>query len=83
MEKPGFPDKWEWHGCDAVEFDPLKMSGRATVVPVRFEADDVLEHIHSGYSVDELLNDYDLDRDAVEKILAFAAAKGFKPIEQD
>jgi uncharacterized protein (DUF433 family) len=59
------------------------MGGRATVGPVRFEADNVLVLIQGGMTLDELLNDYELDREPVERILAFAAAKGFKPIEDE
>jgi uncharacterized protein (DUF433 family) len=85
MHKLRFPDKWDWHGCDAVEFDPEKLSGRATVGPIRFEADTVLECFHAGMSVNQILEDYGLDqgweRQAIEKILAFAAAKGFQPID--
>jgi uncharacterized protein (DUF433 family) len=83
MQRLRFPDKWDWHGCDAVEFDPEKLSGRATVGPFRFEADTVLECFHSGMSVDQILEDYDFDpepaKKLIEKILAFAAAKGFQP----
>lgn len=83
MNKQRFPDKWDWHGCDAVEFDPEKLGGRATVGPARFEADNVLECIHRGMTVDDILNDYALDREPVERIVAFAAAEGFKPIEEE
>jgi hypothetical protein len=42
MDKPRFPDKYDWRGCEAVQFDPLKLSGRATVENTRMDADAIL-----------------------------------------
>ena len=42
MNKPIFRDLIDWHGCDAVQFDPEKLGGRATVGNTRMDADGVL-----------------------------------------
>jgi len=80
MEKPRFPDKYDWHGCDAVEFDPLKLGGRATVGNTRMDADGVLINYESGLSVDEIVESFGVDRQAVEEILEFAASRQLQKI---
>jgi uncharacterized protein (DUF433 family) len=74
MEKPLFPDKYDWHGCEVVQFNPLKLGGRATVRDTRMDADGVLINYEGGLSVDEIVESFGVDREAVEMILAFAAA---------
>jgi uncharacterized protein (DUF433 family) len=74
MEKPLFPDKYDWHGCEVVQFNPRKLGGRATVRDTRMDADGILINYESGLSVDEIVESFGVDREAVEKILAFAAA---------
>jgi uncharacterized protein (DUF433 family) len=78
MRKPMFPDKYDWQGCDAVQFNPEKLSGRATVGATRMDADGVLENYLAGMTAAEIADCFDIDQDAVESILAFAAAKGLK-----
>jgi len=76
MEKPKFLDKYDWQGCEAVQFDPQKLGGRATVEDMRMGADSVLDNFEDGMTVDEIVESYGLNRPAVETILAFAGAKG-------
>ena len=78
MQKPMSSDKYDWRGCDAVQHDPLKMGGRATVEDMRMDADSVLDNFEEGMTVDDIVESYGLNRRAVEKILAFAAARGLK-----
>ncbi len=78
MDKPLVTDKYDWHGCDAVQFDPLKMGGRATVEDMRMDADSVLDNYDAGMTVDDIVESYGLNRQAVEKILNFAAAQRLK-----
>jgi len=75
VEKMRFPDKFDWHGCEAVEFDPAKLGGRATVGNTRMDADGVLINFESGLSVDEIVESFGVERRAVEQILAFAASR--------
>ena len=69
MEKPKFLDKYDWQGCEAVQFDP-------TVEDMRMGADSALDNFEDGMTVDEIVESYGLNRPAVETILAFAGAKG-------
>jgi uncharacterized protein (DUF433 family) len=78
MQKPLFPDKYDWHGCDAVQFDPEKLGGRATAGATRMDADGVLENYRAGMTAAEIADCFDVDQDAVETILAFAATRGLK-----
>ncbi len=80
MHERGLLDKYDWRGCDAVQFNPKKLGGRATVEDTRMDADGVLENFESGLSVDEIVDSYGVDRAAVEKILAFAAIRGLRAI---
>jgi uncharacterized protein (DUF433 family) len=78
MEQKVFKDKFDWHGCDAVQYDPEKLGGRATVGNTRMDADGILVNFDSGMDVDELVYSFGVEREAVEKILAFANAKRMK-----
>lgn len=78
MNQPRFPDKNDWHGCEAVQFDPLKLGGRATVEDTRMDADGILDNFEDGLTIDEIVEENGVNRVAVEKILAFAASRGLK-----
>jgi uncharacterized protein (DUF433 family) len=80
MDKPRFRDKYDWRGCDAVQFDPEKLGGRATVGNTRMDADGVLINFESGLTVDDIVESFGVERDAVEKILAFAASRQMQEI---
>lgn len=80
MHTPLYPDLFDWHGCPAVQFDPEKLGGRATVQDTRMDADGVLINYEGGLSVDEIVESFGVDRDAVEQIIAFAEAKGQRAI---
>jgi len=58
MDKPRFPDKYDWHGCDVVQFNPRKLGGRATVRNTRMDADGVLINYEGGLSVDEIVESF-------------------------
>jgi uncharacterized protein (DUF433 family) len=75
MDHPVIEEMIDWHGCDAVEFDPQKLGGRATVGNSRMDADGILINFEGGLSVDEIVDSFGVPKDAVETILAFAAAK--------
>jgi uncharacterized protein (DUF433 family) len=75
MEKPIFRDLIDWHGCEAVQFDPEKLGGRATVQDTRMDADGVLINYEGGMTVDEIVYSFGVDKDAVEKILAFGVPR--------
>jgi len=72
VEKPVFKDLIDWHGCEAVQFDPLKLSGRATVGNTRMDADGVLINYESGMTPEEISEDFGIDLEATRAILAYA-----------
>lgn len=78
MGAHGQLDRFDWHGCDAVQFNPEKLGGRATVEDTRMDADGILENYADGMTADEIVETYGVSREAVERILAFAAARGLK-----
>ncbi len=80
MHQPRFPDKYDWHGCAAVRFDPEKLGGRATVLHTRMDADGVLLNYQDGLTIEDIVESFGVDRQAVEEIIAFAEAKGLRAI---
>ena len=80
MRELKYPNQFDWHGCPAVQFDPAKLSGRATVLDSRLDADTVLLNHQSGMSAEEIVEQFDTDLQAVRTILAFAQAKQLKAI---
>ena len=77
MERP-VKDRFDWHGCDAVQYNTEKLGGRATVRNSRMDADGILLNFESGMMVQEIEEDFGVDRAAIEAILAFAAHKQMK-----
>ena len=62
----------DWNGCEWVESVPERMHGTPVVVNSRMPADGVVENFDEGMSIDELVDDYGLDKTAVLGILQFA-----------
>ena len=75
-----YPDACDWHGCEAVQFNPDKLSGRATVGATRMDADGVLSNFDDGLSEKEIAESFQVDLDAVRNIIAFAQSKRMKAI---
>ena len=75
MYGPTGEDEFDWRGCDVVQWDPEKLSGRANVEGTRMFADSVLDEFDDGWSVDEIAEDYGLRVGAVETIIDFAQAR--------
>ncbi len=75
-----YPDAFDWHGCEAVQFNPDKLSGRATVGATRMDVDGVLSNFDDGLSEEEIAESFQVDLDAVRNIIAFAQSKRMKAI---
>ena len=79
MQRWGLPCHWraagpfDWTGCNDVVVMPGRLSGVPTVGESRFSADNLLEMYEAGLSIEEIVEDYDLDLDIVRRILHFAA----------
>lgn len=73
MNKPELKtDLMDWNGCMWVESVPDKLGGTPVLVHSRMPVDGVVENFDAGLSVDELVEDYGLDRASVIGVLAFA-----------
>jgi uncharacterized protein (DUF433 family) len=77
---PRQEDVFDWHGCSAVQFDPEKLGGRATVGATRMDADGVLLNYEDGMTAEEISEAFGSDLNAVRQIIAFAEAKQMKAI---
>ena len=71
-------DLFDWQGCEAVQFDPEKLGGRATVGNSRMGADGVFLNYEDGMSPEEISDAFGTDLDAIRTILAFAKARDLK-----
>jgi uncharacterized protein (DUF433 family) len=80
MDEPIFRHRYDWKGCTAVQFGPEKLGGRATVGNARMDADGVLINFGSGLSVDDIVESFGVERQAVESIPAFAASRRLQAI---
>lgn len=78
MDRPIFKDLIDWHGCSAVQFNPNKLGGRATVGNSRMDADGVLINYEGGMTPQEISEDFGVSLSAVEEILAFSLPKRLK-----
>ena len=78
MDKPIFTDEFDWHGCEAVQFDPEKLGGRGNVEGTRMFADGILTNFDSGISPEEIADSYGVTLQAVNTILDFAALRRMK-----
>lgn len=78
MEDAEWKDEFDWRGCKAVQFDPLKLSGRGNVDGTRMFADGVLNCYDDGMSAEEIAVEYELDMKPVREIIAFANSRRLK-----
>ena len=78
MEQPAFEELIDWHGCDAVQFDPEKLGGRATVGDSRLDADTIILNYEDGMSVDELHEHFHADKNDVRSVIRFFEAHKLK-----
>jgi uncharacterized protein (DUF433 family) len=78
MKNPAIQDLIDWRGCDAVQFDPLKLGGKATVGDTRLDADTVILNYEDGMDIDELHRHFHADKLALRKIVAFYEARQIK-----
>jgi uncharacterized protein (DUF433 family) len=75
---PNNGDMFDWDGCAAVQFDPEKLGGRATVGATRMDADGVLLNYGDGMTPEEISDHFGSDLEAIRIILKFAEARNFE-----
>jgi uncharacterized protein (DUF433 family) len=65
----------DWSGCEVVEIVPGKVSGVPLLRGTRVPADAVVENYESGESVEEIAFNFDLNVDAIRRVLAYASVR--------
>ena len=65
----------DWTGCDLVEVIPGKVSGMPLIKGTRVPADQVIDSLDGGESVEEVAYNYDLKQTDVFHILQFRDSK--------
>jgi uncharacterized protein (DUF433 family) len=65
-------DLMDWNGCAWVESVPDRMHGTPVLLRTRMPADGIIENYDEGVAVDELVEDYGIDKDAVLGVLEFS-----------
>ena len=63
----------DWSQCPDVESIPGKVSGAWVFRDSRMPVQLVFENLEDGMSVDEITEQYDVTREQVKAVLAFAA----------
>ena len=71
-------DLIDWHGCGAVQFDPEKLSGSATVGNSRLDANTIILNYEDGMSIDELHEHFHADKQAIRAIILFFETQKLK-----
>jgi uncharacterized protein (DUF433 family) len=70
----------DWSQCPAVESIPGKISGawvrRATRMPISV----IFENLEYGCSIEEIIEHYDVSREQIQAVLAFAAQSAAPPL---
>jgi len=61
----------DWSGCELVEIVPGKVSGVPLVRGTRVPADQVIESLDDGESVDEIAYNYDLNAADILRLLEY------------
>jgi uncharacterized protein (DUF433 family) len=62
----------DWSDCPLVEVVPGKVNGLPVIKGTRVQADTVAESAELGETPEEIAYNYDLDPDAVRRLLAYA-----------
>ena len=65
----------DWSECSVVEVVPGKVSGVPLLRHSRVPADAVLENYEFGESVDDIVYNFELDREDVVAVLAYASER--------
>jgi uncharacterized protein (DUF433 family) len=61
----------DWAGCDVVEIVSGKVSGVPLIKGTRVPADQVIESLDHGETIEEVAYNYDLDPTKIVQLLEF------------
>jgi uncharacterized protein (DUF433 family) len=63
----------DWSQCPAVESVPDRRSGAWVFKNTRMPVSTVFENLEVGASIEEIIEQYDVTREQIQAVLAFAA----------
>lgn len=63
----------DWSQCSAVESVPGRLGGSWVFRDTRMPVSAVFENLEAGASVDEIIDQFDVTREQIHAVLAFAA----------
>jgi uncharacterized protein (DUF433 family) len=62
-----------WSQCPAVESVPGRLSGAWVFRNTRMPVSAVFENLEAGATIDEIVEQFDISREQISKVLEFAA----------
>jgi len=63
----------DWSQCDAVESVPGRLGGAMVFKGTRMPVSAVFENLEAGATVEEIMEQFDLERERINAVLEFAA----------
>jgi uncharacterized protein (DUF433 family) len=63
----------DWSQCSAVESIPGKVSGAWVLRGTRTPVKALFENLEAGMSIDEVMEQFHISRDQIDKLMAFVA----------
>ena len=63
----------DWSQCDAVESVPGRLGGAMVFKGTRMPVSAVFENLEAGATVEEIMEQFDLEREQINAVLEFAA----------
>ncbi len=63
----------DWSQCPAVESVPGRLSGAWVLRDTRMPIAVIFENLEYGSSIEEIMENYDVTREQIQAVLAFAA----------
>ena len=63
----------DWSQCPAVESVPGRLSGAWVFRNTRMPVSAVFENLEAGATIDEIVEQFDISREQINEVLAFAA----------
>jgi uncharacterized protein (DUF433 family) len=64
----------DWSQCPAVESVPGRLSGAWVFRDTRMPLSAVFENLEAGASLEEIIDQFDITREQINAVLAFAAS---------
>ncbi len=63
----------EWSQCPVVESIPVKLSGAWVLKGTRTPVKTLFENLEAGMSIDEVIEQFPVSREQIDRLMAFVA----------